>query len=100
MDIGTRIKVNKDRLIARRLVDANMTAGGLELPATARKEKNEAEVLYVGNTSDEDYARFQPGDTIYFVACAPVRINGEDLIVVPFEQILFAIPPVTPAHQG
>ncbi|MGH2760112.1 MAG: co-chaperone GroES [Actinomycetota bacterium] len=95
----TTIEPLEDRVVIRPLEGEEMTASGLVIPDTAKEKPQEGEVLAVGpGRWDEDGDKRIPvdvktGDRVLYskYAGTEVKIDGEELLVVPARDILARI---------
>jgi chaperonin GroES len=95
----TKIEPLEDRVVIRPLEGEEMTASGLVIPDTAKEKPQEGEVLAVGpGRWDEDGDKRIPvdvktGDRVLYskYAGTEVKIDGEELLVVPARDILARI---------
>ncbi len=95
----TRIQPLEDRVVIRPLEGEEITASGLVIPDTAKEKPQEGEVLAVGpGRWDEDGERRIPmevavGDRVLYskYAGTEVKIDGEELLVIPARDILAKI---------
>jgi chaperonin GroES len=101
--VATKTKVNieplEDRVVIRPLDAEEVTSSGLVIPDTAKEKPQEGEVLAVGpGRWDEDGEKRIPldvaqGDRVLYskYAGTEVKIDGEELLVVPARDILAKI---------
>ena len=95
----TSIEPLEDRVFIRPLEGEEMTASGLVIPDTAKEKPQEGEVLAVGpGRWDEDGEKRIPvdvktGDRVLYskYSGTEVKIEGEELLVVPARDILARI---------
>ena len=95
----TRIVPLEDRVVIRPLDAEEVTASGLVIPDTAKEKPQEGEVLAVGpGRWDEDGEKRIPvdvavGDRVLYskYAGTEVKIEGEELLVVPARDVLAKI---------
>ena len=95
----TKIEPLEDRVVIRPLEGEEMTASGLVIPDTAKEKPQEGEVIAVGpGRWDEDGEKRIPvdvktGDRVLYskYAGTEVKIDGEELLVVPARDILARI---------
>ena len=89
----------EDRIVVRASEGESKTASGLVIPDTAKEKPQEGEVLAVGpGRFDEDGEKRIPvdvevGDRVLYskYAGTEVKIDGEELLVVPSRDILAKI---------
>jgi chaperonin GroES len=84
-----------DRILVRRVEEANTTRGGIIIPDTAKDKPQEGEVISVGKGRvNEDGKTFplavKDGDRILFgkYAGTEIKIDGEDFIIMKEEEVL------------
>ena len=95
----TKIEPLEDRVVIRPLEGEEVTASGLVIPDTAKEKPQEGEVLAVGpGRWDEDGEKRIPvdvktGDRVLYskYAGTEVKVDGEELLVVPARDILARI---------
>ena len=95
----TRIEPLEDRVVIRALEGEEVTASGLVIPDTAKEKPQEGEVLAVGpGRWDDDGEKRIPmevsvGDRVLYskYAGTEVKVDGEELLVVPARDILARI---------
>ena len=95
----TRIEPLEDRVVIRPLEGEEVTASGLVIPDTAKEKPQEGEVIATGpGRWDEDGEKRIPvdvkeGDRVLYskYAGTEVKIEGEELLVVPSRDILARI---------
>jgi chaperonin GroES len=95
----TRIEPLEDRVVIRPLEGEEVTASGLVIPDTAKEKPQEGEVIATGpGRWDEDGEKRIPmdvkeGDRVLYskYAGTEVKIEGEELLVVPGRDILAII---------
>jgi chaperonin GroES len=84
-----------DRILVKRLEEAQTTRGGLIIPDTAKDKPQQGEVIAVGkgrkNEKGETFALdVKPGDTVLFgkYAGSEVTLDGEELLIMKEEEVL------------
>ncbi len=95
----TNIEPLEDRVVVRPLDAEEITSSGLVIPDTAKEKPQEGEVLAVGpGRWDEDGEKRIPvdvaaGDRVLYskYAGTEVKIDGEELLVIPARDILARI---------
>ncbi len=94
----TKIEPLEDRVVIRPLEGEEMTASGLVIPDTAKEKPQEGEVLAVGPGRLDDNGKRVPmdvknGDRVLYskYAGTEIKIDGEELLVVPARDILARI---------
>jgi chaperonin GroES len=93
--MATKLTPLHDRILVRRLEEAETTRGGLIIPDTAKDKPQEGEAVSVGKgkISDEGKVRpldVKPGDRILFgkYAGTEVKLDGEDFLIMREEEVL------------
>jgi chaperonin GroES len=94
----TSIQPLEDRVVIRPLDAEQVTSSGLVIPDTAKEKPQEGEVLAVGPGRLDDNGKRVPmevaeGDRVLYskYAGTEVKIDGEELLVVPSRDILAKI---------
>ena len=94
----TSIEPLEDRVVIRPLDAEEITSSGLVIPDTAKEKPQEGEVLAVGPGRLDDNGKRIPvdvstGDRVLYskYAGTEVKIDGEELLVVPSRDILAKI---------
>ena len=84
-----------DRVLVRRLEQAEKTAGGIIIPDSAKEKPMEAEVVAVGSGVRDESGKLLPldvkaGDIVLFSKWSgtEVTIDGEELIIMKESDIL------------
>ena len=84
-----------DRILVRRLDEAETVRGGIIIPDTAKEKPQEGEVIAVGAGKKNDKGERQPvdvkeGDRILFGKYAgnEIKIDGEELLIIREEEVL------------
>ena len=84
-----------DRVLIRRIEEAETTRGGIIIPDTAKDKPQEGEVIAVGNGKTNDKGQHTPlavkaGDRILFgkYAGTEIKIDGEEYVIMREEEIL------------
>ncbi|MGL3211269.1 co-chaperone GroES [Bradyrhizobium sp. BR 1433] len=87
-----------DRVVIRRIEEANKTKGGIIIPDTAKEKPQEGEVVAVGGGARDETGKLHPldvkkGDRVLFGKWSgtEVKINGEDLLIAKESDILGVI---------
>ena len=87
-----------DRILVRRIEEQETKRGGIIIPDTAKEKPQEGEVLAVGPGRLDDNGKRIPvdvkeGDRVLYskYAGTEVKIDGEELLVVPSRDILAKI---------
>ena len=93
----TTVKVNplQDRILVRRLEEAEVKRGGIIIPDTAKEKPQEAEVVAVGPGRVSDEGKRLPmsvkaGDRILIgkYSGTEVKIEGEDYLILREDDVL------------
>jgi len=84
-----------DRILIRRVEEAETTRGGIIIPDSAKDKPQEGEVVAVGKGKVNDEGKVFPlavkeGDRILFgkYAGTEIKIDGEDLVIMREEEVL------------
>ena len=84
-----------DRILVRRLEEAEQKRGGIIIPDTAKEKPQQATVLAVGGGRIADDGKVQPldvkaGDKVVFgkYAGTEVKIDGEELLIIREDDVL------------
>jgi len=84
-----------DRILVRRVEEAETTRGGIILPDTAKEKPQEGEVISVGKGKVNDEGKVFPlavkeGDRILFgkYSGTEIKLDGEDYIIMREEEVL------------
>lgn len=84
-----------DRVLVRRLEEAETVRGGIVIPDTAKEKPQQGEVVAVGNgklleTGERVPLDVQPGDRILFgkYAGSDVKIDGQEYLILREDEIL------------
>jgi chaperonin GroES len=96
--MATNVTPLGDKVLIRRLEAEEKTAGGIILPDTAKEKPKEGKVIAVGSGKLLDDGKRSPfqvkkGDRVLFSSYAgtEVKIEGEDYLLMPEEDILAII---------
>ncbi len=94
----TSIQPLEDRVVIRPLDAEQVTSSGLVIPDTAKEKPQEGEVIAAGPGRLDDNGKRVPmevaeGDRVLYskYAGTEVKIDGEELLVVPSRDILAKI---------
>jgi chaperonin GroES len=89
------LKPLHDRVLVRRMEQANKTAGGIIIPDTAKEKPMEGEVVAAGSGLRAEDGKLtpldvKPGDRILFGQWSgtEVKIDGEELLIMKEADIL------------
>jgi len=84
-----------DRLLVRRVEEAETTRGGIIIPDTAKEKTQEGEVISVGRGKSKDEGKVFPlavkeGDRVLFgkYAGTEIKIDNEDFVIMREEEVL------------
>ncbi len=84
-----------DRIVVRRVEEAETTRGGIIIPDSAKDKPQEGEVIAVGKGKSNDEGKVHPlevkaGDRILFgkYAGTEIKIDGEELLIMREEEVL------------
>ncbi len=93
--MATKLTPLHDRILIRRVEEAETTRGGIIIPDTAKDKPQEGEVISVGKGKVNDEGKIFPlavkaGDRILFgkYAGTEIKIDGEDFIIMREEEVL------------
>jgi chaperonin GroES len=98
----------RDRIIVRRLEEAEQRIGGIIVPDTAKEKPQQGKVIAVGKGRINDKGQVFPldvqeGDTVLFgkYAGTEIKLDGEEYLIVREEEVLGVIEGVRePALAG
>jgi chaperonin GroES len=88
------VKPLSDRILVRRIEEAEMKRGGIIIPDTAKEKPQQGEVIAVGPGKYEDGKRIaldvKKGDKILMgkYSGTEVKIDGTDYIIMREEEVL------------
>ncbi|HKN33741.1 MAG TPA: co-chaperone GroES [Terriglobales bacterium] len=84
-----------DRILVRRVEEAETTRGGIIIPDTAKDKPQEGEVISAGKGKVNDEGKVFPlavkeGDRILFgkYAGTEIKLDGEDFVIMREEEVL------------
>jgi chaperonin GroES len=84
-----------DRILVRRVEEAETSRGGIIIPDTAKEKNQEGEVISVGSGRVNDKGQVIPldlkvGDRILFGKYSgnDIKIDGEDFVIMKEEEVL------------
>ena len=93
--MATKLTPLHDRIVIRRVEEAETTRGGIIIPDTAKDKPQEGEVISVGKGKANDEGKIFPmavkaGDRILFgkYAGTEIKIDGEDFVIMREEEVL------------
>jgi len=91
----TIVEPTNDRLLVKKIDNANKTKGGLVLPDDAKERPTKGEVLEAGEgrTNDDGVVlpvKIKKGDIILYPQYSgySVKIDGEDLLIIDEKDVL------------
>ena len=84
-----------DRIVIRRIEEAETTRGGIIIPDSAKDKPQEGEVIAVGRGKTNDEGKVFPldvkaGDRLLFgkYAGTEIKIDGDDFLIMREEEVL------------
>jgi chaperonin GroES len=84
-----------DRILVRRVEEAETTRGGIIIPDTAKEKTQEGEVISAGRGKSNDEGKVFPlavkeGDRVLFgkYAGTEIKIDNEDFVIMREEEVL------------
>ena len=84
-----------DRILVRRIEEAETTRGGIIIPDTAKEKQQEGEVISVGKGKVNEDGKVLPlavkeGDRVLFgkYAGTEIKIDNEDFVIMREEEVL------------
>ena len=84
-----------DRILVRRLEEAETMRGGIIIPDSAKEKPQQGEVISVGKGKSNDEGKVFPldvqaGDTVLFgkYSGTEIKLDGEDLLIMREEEVL------------
>jgi chaperonin GroES len=93
--MATKFNPLHDRIVIRRVEEAETTRGGIIIPDTAKDKPQEGEIIAAGPGKSNDEGKVFPlqvkaGDRVLFgkYAGTEIKIDGEDLIIMREEEVL------------
>ena len=93
--MATKLTPLHDRIVIRRIEEAETTRGGIIIPDTAKDKPQEGEVVSVGKGKVNEDGKVFPlavkeGDRILFgkYAGTEIKIDGEELLIMREEEVL------------
>src|SRR2546423_3317755 len=93
--MATKFTPLHDRILIRRVEEAETSRGGIIIPDTAKDKPQEGEVISVGKGKANDEGKIFPmavkaGDRILFgkYAGTEIKIDGEDFVIMREEEVL------------
>jgi chaperonin GroES len=93
--MATKFTPLHDRILVRRVEEADTTRGGIILPDTAKEKPQEGEVVSAGKGKISEEGKVRPldvkeGDRILFgkYSGTEIKLDGEDFIIMREEEVL------------
>jgi chaperonin GroES len=93
--MATKFTPLHDRILVRRVEEAETTRGGIIIPDSAKDKPQEGEVISVGKGKSNDEGKVFPlevkeGDRILFgkYAGTEIKIDSEDYVIMREEEVL------------
>src|SRR5512138_2983805 len=93
--MATKFTPLHDRILVRRVEEAETTRGGIIIPDSAKDKPQEGEVIAVGKGKISEEGKVRPldvkeGDRILFgkYSGTEIKIDGDDFIIMREEEVL------------
>jgi chaperonin GroES len=93
--MATKLTPLHDRILVRRVEEAETTRGGLIIPDSAKDKPQEGEVIAVGKGKVNEEGKVRPldvkeGDRILFgkYSGTEIKLDGEELLIMREEEVL------------
>ncbi len=93
--MATKLTPLHDRIVVRRIEEAETTRGGIIIPDTAKDKPQEGEVVAVGKGKVNEDGKVFPlavkeGDRILFgkYSGTEIKIDGEELLIMREDEVL------------
>ncbi len=93
--MATKLTPLHDRILVRRVEEAESVRGGIIIPDTAKEKPQEGEVIAVGKGKVNEEGKVRPldvkaGDRILFgkYSGTEIKLDGEDFIIMREEEVL------------
>jgi chaperonin GroES len=93
--MSTKLTPLHDRILVRRVEEAETTRGGLIIPDSAKDKPQEGEVISAGKGKTNDEGKVRPldvkeGDRILFgkYSGTEIKLDGEDFLIMREEEVL------------
>lgn len=94
----SKIRPLHEKVLVRRLEEAEVSKGGIIIPDSAKEKPAEGEVIAVGNGRISDEGKVTPldvkvGDKVLFgkYSATEVKIDGEELLIMGEDNILAVV---------
>ena len=96
--MATKFTPLHDRILVRRVEEADTTRGGIIIPDSAKDKPQEGEVISAGKGKINEDGKVRPldvkeGDRILFgkYAGTEIKLDGEDFVIMREEEVLGVI---------
>ena len=93
--MATKLTPLHDRILVRRVEEAETTRGGIIIPDTAKDKPQEGEVIAVGKGKMNEEGKVHPldvkaGDRVLFgkYSGTEIKIDGEEFLIMREEEVL------------
>ena len=93
--MATKFNPLHDRIVIRRVEEAETTRGGIIIPDTAKDKPQEGEIIAAGPGKSNDEGKVFPldvkaGDNILFgkYSGTEIKLDGEELLIMREEEVL------------
>jgi chaperonin GroES len=93
--VATKLVPLYDRIVIRRVEEAETTRGGIIIPDSAKDKPQEGEVIAVGKGKQNEKGEVTPlqvkaGNRVLFgkYAGTEIKIDGEELLIMREEEVL------------
>ena len=93
--MATKFTPLHDRVLVRRVEEAETTRGGIIIPDSAKDKPQEGEIIAAGRGKSNDEGKVFPlavkeGDRVLFgkYSGTEIKIDGEDFIIMREEEVL------------
>ncbi len=93
--MATKLTPLHDRILVRRVEEAETTRGGIIIPDSAKDKPQEGEVISVGKGKISEEGKVRPldvkeGDRILFgkYAGTEIKIDGDEFVIMREEEVL------------
>lgn len=93
--MATKLTPLHDRILVRRVEEAETTRGGLIIPDSAKDKPQEGEVISAGKGKVSEDGKVRPldvkeGDRILFgkYSGTEIKLDGEDFLIMREEEVL------------
>lgn len=94
----SKIRPLHEKVLVRRLEEAEISKGGIIIPDSAKEKPAEGEIIAVGNGRISEDGKVTPldvkiGDKVLFgkYSATDVKVDGEDLLIMGEDNILAVI---------